>query len=165
MFPFIWLLAVSWTRVLLSKQVTRQFREKKQLFTLTWKMEPAGVNGGYILPQKTCWDNVQISFWQLRQRPVCPQQRGIRVQWQDAQNQSGFREDDKKMFSQGSDRIIYNLLQTREPPKVTEIRPELKAHPMKTQLIRERCAVFCFTQLIHFSLLYLPCSKTRFSSE
>lgn len=28
-------------------------QEKKQLLTLTWKMEPSGVNGGSLLPQKT----------------------------------------------------------------------------------------------------------------
>lgn len=59
----------------------------------------------------------------------------------------------KRLFSQGSDRIIYNLLQLRESPKVTEIRPGVKVKPMKTQLVRGRCAVSCFTQLMHFSLL------------
>lgn len=68
----------------------------------------------------------------------------------------------KEIFSQGSGRIIYNLLQTRESPKVTEIRPGLKVKPMKTQLVMARCAVLSFTQLMHFPLLYLSCSKNRF---
>lgn len=54
----------------------------------------------------------------------------------------------RKIFSQGSDRIIYNLLQPREPLKVAEIRPKLKVRPVNTQLARGRCAVFCFTQLM-----------------
>lgn len=32
----------------------------------------------------------------------------------------------RKIFSQGSDRIIYNFLQPRECLKVSEIRPRLK---------------------------------------
>lgn len=67
-----------------------------------------------------------------------------------------------KIFSQGSDRIIYNFLQPREPLKVAEIRPRLKERPAKTQLVRGSCAVFCFSQLMQFPLLYLPFSKNRF---
>jgi len=68
----------------------------------------------------------------------------------------------RKIFSQTSDRIIYNLLQLREPLKDAEIRPRLKVRPVKTQLVRGRCDVLCFAQLMQFPLLYLPCSKNRF---
>lgn len=37
----------------------------------------------------------------------------------------------RKIFFQGSDRIIYNLLQPREPLKVAEIRPRLKVRPVR----------------------------------